>query len=61
MNRNHIWAHRALVSGKFILLAALSRLFAQSQPISPDRPWHSPEGHQVISAVSLFRVIAHRA
>jgi outer membrane protein TolC len=36
-------------SGKVILLAAIGRLFAQSPPLSPDRPWHSPEERQVIS------------
>jgi outer membrane protein len=35
-------------SGTLILLAAISRLFAQSPPLSSDRPWHSPEERQVI-------------
>jgi outer membrane protein len=49
MKRSHTWGHRARISGKFIVLAAISRLFAQSPPLSPDRPWHSPEERRVIS------------
>src|SRR5579863_2247925 len=37
------------ISGKIIFLAAVSRLATQSPPLSPDRPWHSPEERQVIS------------
>ena len=47
--RNHTWAQRARTSGKIILLASISHLFAQSPPVSADRPWHSPEERQVIS------------
>jgi len=36
------------MSGKLILLAAVSHLFAQSPPASPDRPWHLAQERQVI-------------
>jgi outer membrane protein len=49
VRRNHTRTRRAELSGRIILVAAISRLFAQSPPISPDRPWHSPEERQVIS------------
>jgi outer membrane protein TolC len=46
---NHKRALRAGTCGKIILLAAISRLFAQSPPFSPDHPWHSTDERQVIS------------
>jgi hypothetical protein len=47
--RNHTWAHRARTSGKIVLLASIGHSFAQSPPVSADRPWHWPEERQVIS------------
>jgi outer membrane protein len=32
---------------KIVLLTAISRVFAQSPPVSPDRPWHSNEERQI--------------
>jgi outer membrane protein len=49
VKQNHKRAPRVGACGTVILLAAISRLFAQSPPLSPDRPWHSPEERQVIS------------
>jgi hypothetical protein len=49
MKQDRKRSHRTGTSGTIILLAAISRLFAQSPPVSPDRPWHSPEERQVIS------------
>lgn len=31
-----------------VLLTVVSRLLAQSPPVSPDRPWHSPDERQII-------------
>ena len=42
------------MSGEMIALAAITRLFAQSPPLSPDRPWHSSEERQVISDAQRF-------
>src|ERR1700728_3589763 len=42
------------ISGKIVLLAAISRLFAKSPPGSPDRPWHSPEEREVINEAQRF-------
>jgi outer membrane protein len=36
-------------TGQIVVLAAISRLFAQSPPPSPDRPFHSLEERQVIA------------
>jgi outer membrane protein len=49
VNRNHKCAPGVGTSGKIILLAAISRLFAQSPPLASDRPWHPPEERRVIS------------
>jgi outer membrane protein len=49
VKRDQQRAPRLGTSGKVILLAVISRLFAQSPPLSPDRPWHPPEERQVIS------------
>ena len=49
VKRNHKRMLRVGTHSKVILLAAISRLFAQSPALSPDRPWHSPEERQVIS------------
>jgi outer membrane protein len=49
VTRNHKRPLRVGTRSKVILLAAISRLFAQSPPLSPDRPWHSPEERRVIS------------
>jgi len=39
---------RAEIRGKVVLLAAVSHLFAQSLPVSPDRPWHSREERGIV-------------
>jgi len=49
VKRNHKRAPWERTSSKIILLAAFSRLLAQSPPFSPDRPWHSTDERQVIS------------
>jgi outer membrane protein len=49
VKRNHKRLLRVGTHSKVILLAAISRLFAQSPALSPDRPWHSPEERRVIS------------
>jgi len=36
-------------AGGVVLLATIGRLFAQSQPATPDRPWHSSREQQIIS------------
>jgi outer membrane protein len=48
VNRNRTRARWARIIGRTIWLAVISRLFAQSPPLSPERPWHSPEERQVI-------------
>jgi outer membrane protein TolC len=53
--RNHKRAPRVGARSAVILLAAVSRLFAQSPPISPDVPWHSREERQAISDAHRFR------
>ncbi len=54
VKRNHKRAPWARMSAEAVLLAAAGPLFAQSPPVSPDRPWHSPEEHQVTSEVRGF-------
>jgi len=49
VKRNHQRAPWARISTKLVLLAVSGRLLAQSPPLSPDHPWHSPEERQVIS------------
>jgi outer membrane protein TolC len=44
----------ARIRGKITLLAVIGRLFAQSPPLSPDRPWHSPEERQVVKDGQRF-------
>jgi outer membrane protein len=53
-----MWARCVKINGELILLLAVSRLFAQSPPLSPDRPWHSPEERQVISDQQRLRLPA---
>jgi hypothetical protein len=45
VKRDNGWPHRGATTGRLMLLAAISRLVAQSRP---PRPWHSPEERQVI-------------
>src|SRR6266853_3420345 len=44
----------------FVFLTAVSRLFAQSPPISPDGPWHSSDERQIITDARRFRLPALR-
>ncbi len=37
-----------------VLLTATGRLFAQSPPVSPDRPWHSSDERQIITDARRF-------
>jgi hypothetical protein len=39
-----------------VLWAAITPIFAQSPPLSPDRPWHSPEERQVIRDAERLRL-----
>ena len=41
---------------KVLLLTAISGLLAQSPPVSPDRPWHSPEEQQITREVRRFHL-----
>ena len=41
----------ARTGANIVLLTAISRLFAQSPPLSPDRPWHSFEERQIVTEV----------
>jgi len=43
-----------------ILLTAVSRLYAQAPPQSPDRPWHSFEERQIITEARSFHLPALR-
>ena len=45
---------RARTGVIIVLLAAVGRLFAQSPPTSPDRPWHSAEEQQIITEARHF-------
>lgn len=54
-------APSARVRDKIILLASLSRLFAQSPSLLPDRPWHSFQEQQVISEAQRIRLRSLRA
>src|SRR5580658_1006025 len=45
---------RARTTCKIILLAATSRLLAQSPPPSADRAWHAPEERQLIGDAQRF-------
>jgi outer membrane protein TolC len=38
----------ARVAIRFLALMAISRLFAQSPPLTPDRPWHTQDGQQIM-------------
>ena len=51
VKQTHERAPSARIS-PIIILAATGSLFAQSPPLSPDRPWHSPEERQVTSEAS---------
>ena len=37
-----------------VLLTAIGRLFAQSPPITPNRPWHSPAEQQIMKDTQRF-------
>ena len=39
-----------------VLLTVASRLLAQSPPLSPERPWHSPQERQIITEEQRFRL-----
>src|SRR5690242_11008661 len=47
MLREHGWLVRTGIT--LVLLTATSRVFAQSPPVSSDRPWHSFEERQIMS------------
>src|SRR5215475_10600809 len=36
-------------SAPIVLMATVARLFAQSPPASPERPWHSTEERQIVN------------
>jgi outer membrane protein TolC len=38
----------------FALLLSANRVFAQSAPASPDRPWHAPQGQEIEDAAKHF-------
>jgi outer membrane protein len=46
------WLARTAI--KVVLLTAIGRVFAQSPPPSPDRPWHSPEEKQIVTDARRF-------
>jgi len=48
-------AHTAL---KVVLLTAISRLLAQSPPVSPNRSWHSPEEQRITRDARRFHLPA---
>jgi outer membrane protein len=52
------WLARA--GAKLVLLTAIGRLFAQSPPLSPDRPWHSSDERQIITEGRRFPLPALR-
>ncbi len=41
-----------------VFWAATTPIFAQSPPVSPDRPWHSPEERQVVSDAQRLHLTA---
>lgn len=45
------WLARA--GTKLVLLTAITRLFAQSPPVSPDRPWHSFDEPQIARTIQV--------
>jgi outer membrane protein TolC len=47
------WLARTGVIG--VLLASINGSIAQSQPVSSDRPWHSPEEREMISDSGRYR------
>jgi outer membrane protein TolC len=44
----------------FLVLMAISRLFAQSPPLTPNRPWHSPDQQQIIKDAQRLRPLPFR-
>ena len=44
----------------FVILISIVPAFAQLTPVSPDRPWHSPEERQLTNEVLRFRRPAFR-
>jgi hypothetical protein len=41
-----------------VFLTAIAPMFAQSPPLSPDRPWHSSEEQQIITDMRRFHLRA---
>jgi outer membrane protein TolC len=52
MLRQHKWLTQTAT--KIAFLTAISRLFAQSPPLSPDRPWHSSDERQILGDARRF-------
>jgi len=50
----------ATIAARIILLMAIGRVQAQSPPVSPDRPWHSPDERQVVTDARSFHSPAFR-
>ena len=50
----------ARIGARIVLMTAMSRLLAQSPPLSPDRPWHSSEERQIINEGQRFHPPALR-